>query len=97
MSENSPQNYLNKVHFLDAELSAAHDKTSEELLHFKKATSLHGFSHEEALCCERFGIFYSQINSPKASCETLMQSYACYGKWGAREKLVHLRTKHPFF
>ena len=76
VSENSPQNYLNKVHLLDAELSAAHDKTSEEVLHFKKATSLsnkHVFFHEEALYCERFGTLYSQINSPKASCESLTQ------------------------
>ena len=99
MSENSPQNYLNKVHLLDAELAAAHNKTVEAVLHFKKAISFsnkHGFPHEEALCYERLGIFYSQINSPKASCESLMQSFACYGKWGAREKLVYLRTKHPF-
>jgi len=99
MAKDSPANYLNKVHLLEAELAVVNRNTPEAVSHYQKAilwSNKNGFLHEEAMACERAGIFFLEIYSSNDARESLSQSYTCYEKWGANAKMVQLRTIYPF-
>merc|ERR1712032_1372662 len=76
MSDINPKNYINKFHLLKAEIAAALADESNALQHFRKSISLSNencFKHEEALACERAGIFYLRLNSQQIASEFLNQ------------------------
>merc|ERR1712157_105385 len=67
------------------------------LMHYEEAIQLsdkHGFQHEEALACERAGIFCLEI-FPDKSKLFLQKAYCCYDKWGAVAKLHNLIENYP--
>lgn len=79
--DNAPENYLNKYHLLEAELAAVQKNQTQALIHYEKAISLsnkNNFVHEEALACERAGIFHLEIESKEATANYynhLLQNY----------------------
>jgi len=98
MSEISPENYQNKLYLLQAEMAVAFLDESAALTHFKKAicsSKKYCFQHEEALACERAGMFSLQLESQTLATQFLEQSFDCYYAWGANTKLKHLKSKYP--
>jgi len=96
--ENAPENFLNKIHLLKAELAAIQKKEAEAKLNFEKAISLskaNGLLSEEAICCERAAIFYFHLGIEEDAKKMLFQSYDCYKKWGANSKIYHMITRYP--
>jgi len=100
LSVNAPMNYLNKVHFLEAELSGAHGDVQNAIKNYKEAISLsnkYGFCNEEAMACERAGMFYLKLGTSHASSasQLLLKAYRCYDDWGAKAKLHQLNKRYP--
>merc|ERR1712151_1220940 len=92
-------NCLNKLSLLEAELAAAHCDIENAEACYVKAISLSRqfeFINEEALACERAGLFFLEMNSLEKACQYLLQSYNCYKEWGAVAKMEHLIEIHPF-
>jgi len=98
MSETAPENYRNKLHLLEAEMAAAFADELNALAHYRKSISLskeHCFLHEEALACERAGMYFLGLNSQALAVQFLERSFECYEGWGAYAKLKHLKSKYP--
>ena len=98
MSEDAPENYLNKVHLLEAELAVINNDTSKAVSNFESAIKLsvkHNFPHEEALIRERAAMHYIKIGSMQQATQLLLQSYHCFKKWGAIAKVKDLNSKYP--
>ena len=99
MSQNAPMNFMNKVQLLEAELASICGDPSA-LERYKEAISSsqkNGFIHEEAICCERTGMFLLEldITDTQNAYQFLLQAYKCYERWGAATKCAQLRTKYP--
>jgi len=98
MSEDAPENYLNKVHLLEAELAVVYDDENKVLSNFQSAIDFsikHNFPHEEAIIRERAAMYYIQIGSVQQATQSLKQSFQCYKKWGAVAKLKDLILRFP--
>ena len=99
MAQLAPDNFLNKIHLIEAEMQFALGDFSKTLKHYEEAISLskkHGFVHEEALSHERTAIFLLNQNKVDDACEHLLQSYDQYEAWGATSKTKHLVHCYPF-
>jgi len=97
-SKTSPHNILNKLMLLEAELSAINGDEDLAIQSYEKAILLskrYNFIHEEALACEKSGIYFLERNNERDASRRLVQSYQAYFHWGATAKLHHLRTSHP--
>ena len=97
-SSHSP-NCLNKLSLLEAELAAANCDIKNAEACYVKAISLSrqfNFINDEALVCERAGLFFLEMNSLEKACQYLSQSYNCYKEWGAVAKMEHLIEIHSF-
>jgi len=98
-SENSPQNYLNKIHLLEGEYHALYGNNVKAGEHYEEAIFLskkNGFLHEEGMACERAGMFYLQFSQDTTALEVLLRSYNCFKCWGAEAKMKQLIDLHPF-
>lgn len=95
--KHAPMNYLNKYRLLQAEMAVVLGDNFQAVAHYQEAIRLsqkYCFLHEEAICCERFGLFYLESNSMKNASQMLIKSYTCYEKWGADEKTKNLKKKY---
>jgi len=98
LSDNTPENFSNKYHLLEAELSAVDKNESQAIMHYRQAiylSSRHSFVHEEALACERAGMFYLELGAEESAIPLLLQSYRRYEIWGATSKKNHLLKCYP--
>jgi len=98
LSENAPTNFLNKVHFLEAEMAAVHGDVSQATKKYEEAISAskkNGFRNEEAMACERSGMFFLSLGSSSNASQSLLKSYRCYEDWGAKAKLDQLNKRYP--
>ena len=98
LCHDAPENFQNKYHLLEAELAAVQNNKAQAIFHYKKAICLskkNNFVHEEALACERAGIFYLELDSQEATA-LLLQSYHGYNIWGATSKMNQLLQNYPF-
>merc|ERR1712194_224283 len=98
LSESSPMSYLNKVHFLEAEIAAVQGDVSEAIANYEEAISLskkYGLRNEEAMACERAAMFYLSLNSSSSASKYLFRAYRCYDDWGAKSKIHQLTKKYP--
>ena len=98
LSESAPMSYLNKVHFLEAEIAVVQGDVSEAIANYEEAISLskkYGLCNEEAMACERAGMFFLSLNSSSSACQYLCRAYQCYDNWGAKAKMDQLTKKYP--
>ena len=98
MSEDAPENYLNKVCLLEAELAFVYEDKNKAISSFQRAIELsmkHNFLHEEAITRERAAMYCIQNGLVKQSTQLLLQSFSCYKKWGAIAKLKNLTLRFP--
>lgn len=99
LSDNAPMNFQNKCRLLQAELAVVVGNDQQAKVLYQESIKLsqqHGFIHEEALSCERAGLFYLNIDSSSAS-ELLKQSYKCYARWGAVEKAKKFKKDYSSY
>merc|ERR1711933_96736 len=99
MSERAPSNYLNKLYLLEAEMAAIYSGESDALQYYRKSISLsknHCFINEEALACERAGMYFLGLNSETLGSNFIHQSFDCYRRWGATAKLQHIQSKYDY-
>jgi len=99
-SKSSPENILNKLTLLEAELAALNGDETSAMQLYSQAVSLskiYGFFHEEALACEKAAIYCFERNNDYNAAAFLIQSYEAYYQWGATAKLYHLYTMYPSF
>ena len=99
LCNHAPENFLHKCHLLEAEFAAVHKNESEAIMHYREAISLsrkYNFIHEEALVCERAGMFYLELGLKDEALPLLLQSQCCYNSWGATAKVNHLKKNYPF-
>jgi len=77
-----------KYHLLQAESlhSIGDAKASEEYDLSIKAAQAHRFLNEEAMACERAGLFHLKFGRKELSDRLLQQAYECYRSWGAEKK-----------
>jgi len=96
-SDYSPENFLNKLYLLEAEVAIMEEKHALAFLFFEKSINSaksNQFINEEALACERAGIHYLSIGNEKAT-PFLQRSYQLYTVWGAKSKLRNLGEMYP--
>ena len=90
-------NYLNKICFLVAETTAVHGDLSKSIKNYEEAMALsrkHNFHKEEAMTCDRVGMFHLSLNSSSSSSKHLCNTYRCYDDWNAKTKMHQLTKKH---
>jgi len=96
--QNVPQNYLNKLRLLEAELAVVQNDLSKAILRFKEAIALsrkNNFIQEEGLANERQGLFLLDMDSLDESHLSLRNAHACYEKWGATGMVQKLEKNYP--
>merc|ERR1719343_39820 len=104
LSDDAPSNFLNKFHLLQAEMLIVLGDSIQANMHYQEAIRLsekYGFPNEQALACERAGIFlleqHRQTNSSfsaNAATQLFLTSYKCYERWGAIVKMKDLKAKY---
>ena len=86
---NSSWNFDHKLHLLNAENAYLNGdlggaaKAYDDAIH---VAGEHGFVHEQALACERAGIFYSEAINADTGIEYFKRSHKHYVEWGAQSK-----------
>ena len=96
--QNVPQNYLNKLRLLEAELAVVQNDQLKATPCFKEAIALsrkNNFIQEEGLANERQGLFLLDMNLLDKSHLSLRNAHACYKKWGATGMVHKLEEKYP--
>ena len=91
----SPENFSNKLHLVQAELAMNCGKRDEAMVHFRRSmerAEAQGFVHEQALACERAGYALQELErgTRKDAREYLVRARQLYDKWGARTKVEKL-------
>jgi len=96
-SKSCPDNFQNKLLLLKAEIAAS-ERNKQAIELYKEAISSskkYGFIQEEALACERAGIYLLDKNVVHGAYQYLLQSYFSYECWGATAKMKHLVDCYP--
>ena len=96
-AKSAPDNYLSKMHFLQAEIAAFNgnsEKAAEQYQESIKRSSMSGMLLEEALAHEHFGLFALKNNDVEAGRKHIMEARRIYSKWGATAKVEQLERNH---
>jgi len=97
-SMNNPENFLNKLTLLQAELSAVNGNESFSIDLYLQSIALarkSKFIHEEALACEKTAMYLLERKKDVDAHRFLLQAYKAYFQWGATAKMIHLRRLYP--
>jgi len=93
-----PENYQNKLSLLEAEMAAFTGQDYKAKYFYNMAvesSNVSNFTHEEALACERFGIFCIDSRNQEIGIHYLTRAVRCFSYWGAKTKVDHLINLHP--
>ena len=89
----SQWNFLHKVKLLKAEIAFHDGNIDDTATLYDDAIRIageHRFVHEQALACERCGVFYSNSGSPHIAKGYFTRACEYYLKWGAKRKASDL-------
>jgi hypothetical protein len=92
-AERCPQNYLNKVCLIEAELASKAGHYQDALVKYRQSIELAGeqkMIHEEGLACERAGHAMRECGKEEMAREFFLQARSCFEKWGAKAKVDQL-------
>ena len=92
------ENFKNKIKLIEAEVEALLGNPSKALEYYKESIALsekYLFVHEEALACERAGIYLLEQSNVQSAYEYLLQAHNSYATWGATAKVKHLVHSYP--
>ncbi|KAG7349497.1 serine/threonine kinase [Nitzschia inconspicua] len=95
-SKQSPENFLGKLYFLEAELAAANGDSDRAHSKYTSAISLSregGFILQHALANERAGKYFLRRGEKELAHSYLKEAVAVYQKWGGKAKVDHLRNE----
>jgi predicted ATPase len=95
-SKQSPENFLGKLYFLEAELAAASDDYNRAHSKYTAAISLSregGYILQHALANERAGKYLLRRGEKDLAHTYLKEAVAVYEKWGGKTKADHLRNE----
>jgi len=95
----APQNYQNKLTFLEgmlADLAGDADKAQEQLYKAIELSKHAGFIHEEAFFRESLAEFYYRKERKELAEIMLNKAYDAYKSWGAKGKIIQLEEKYPY-
>ena len=98
LSAHAPMNYLNKVHLVEAEMAAVYGDVPKAVKNYEEAISLskkYGILCDEAICCERAGMFFLNSGSTTTASQMLLKACRCYNDWGAKAKVHQLTNRYP--
>jgi hypothetical protein len=90
MKEESPWNYANKLHLLEAESYSANGHSCLAIKSYNAAieTSRSSrFVHEQGLSCELAGLHFKRMKDLNTSLTYFKEAKACYEQWGAQVKV----------
>jgi len=93
-----PDNFLNKLTLLKAELSALNGDEFRAVHFYNQSILLakrSKFIHEEALASEKAAIYLFERKRDSSAHHFLLQAYEAYFQWGATAKMMHLRNLYP--
>jgi len=93
-----PDNILNKLKLLQAELAAINEDESLAMQLYVQSTSFaksNKFIHEEALACERAVAYLIEKKKNSDARCFLQRAYDTYFQWGATAKMIHLSKLYP--
>mmetsp|Transcript_31201 Transcript_31201/g.69141 ORF Transcript_31201/g.69141 Transcript_31201/m.69141 type:complete len:189 (+) Transcript_31201:1-567(+) len=89
----SQWNFAHKVKLLKAEIAFHDGYVADAATLYDDAIRIageHRFVHEQALACERCGIFYSTSGNPRIAGGYFTRACEYYLKWGAKRKASDL-------
>jgi diguanylate cyclase (GGDEF)-like protein len=92
-SQNTPDNFLNKLYLINAEKAKILGQTSKAIDYYEKAiktASENNYIQEEALSNELAGKFYLSLENKRIAKIYFEQAIYCYNLWGAKAKSNHL-------
>jgi tetratricopeptide (TPR) repeat protein len=97
-AKHSPNNYLHKVHLIEAELASSAGRHDDAMKKFISAIELaknERFVNEQALACERAFYALRRWGRPDDAVPYLNQALSLYEEWGAQVKVDQLRICYP--
>ncbi len=93
----APSNHLHKLNLLEAERHWVKGEIKEAKDSYDLATSeanKQNFLNEEALSCERAGMFYEANGMESLASHFMKRAYQTYREWGAEAKLKDLQSRY---
>ncbi|MFW6335446.1 MAG: diguanylate cyclase, partial [Desulfosalsimonas sp.] len=94
-----PENFAHKHDLVLAELEASRGKFANAVRLYHAAAEgagKNGYVNEQAIACERTGIFYLNIGAGQEAGIFLHKAHQCYGIWGASAKQLEMEERWPF-
>jgi predicted ATPase/signal transduction histidine kinase len=98
-AEAMPDNFLHKVHLVEAEQCRVLNQFAEAIAHYDSAIALattYHYRQEEALANELAGKFYLNWGKVRVAQVYLTDACYAYALWGAKTKVSHLEQAYPF-
>jgi histidine kinase len=95
-SKQSPENFLGKLYFLEAELAATNEDSIRAHAKYTAAISLSregGYILQHALANERAGKYFLRRGEKDLARSYLKEAIAVYEKWGGKAKVAHLQNE----
>eukprot|EP00934_Nitzschia_sp_Nitz4_P004331 Nitzschia sp. Nitz4//scaffold11_size288233//98799//101975//NITZ4_000759-RA/size288233-processed-gene-0.154-mRNA-1//1//CDS//3329534029//4321//frame0 len=95
-AKHSPENFLGKLYFLEAELAASTGDDERAHSKYTSATSLSregGYIMQHALANERAGKYFLQRGDYEVARTYLKEAMSVYSKWGGKTKVEHLHRE----
>jgi hypothetical protein len=95
-SKQSPENFLGKLYFLEAELAASNDDSNRAHAKYTAAISLSregGYILQHALANERAGKYFLRRGEKDLAHSYLKEALSVYEKWGGNAKVEHLQNE----
>ncbi|AKG20274.1 trifunctional serine/threonine-protein kinase/ATP-binding protein/sensor histidine kinase [Calothrix sp. 336/3] len=94
----APMNSLHKFQIVEAEQYRVLGQLTKAMEMYDRAISgakANGYIQEEALANELAAKFYLDWGKEKVAAGYMQEAYYCYGKWGAKAKVVDLEKRYP--
>eukprot|EP00339_Tiarina_fusa_P000461 CAMPEP_0117002134 /NCGR_PEP_ID=MMETSP0472-20121206/3906_1 /TAXON_ID=693140 ORGANISM="Tiarina fusus, Strain LIS" /NCGR_SAMPLE_ID=MMETSP0472 /ASSEMBLY_ACC=CAM_ASM_000603 /LENGTH=1051 /DNA_ID=CAMNT_0004702383 /DNA_START=156 /DNA_END=3311 /DNA_ORIENTATION=+ len=98
-AKQSPENFLGKLYFLEAEHAAATGDHKRAHSKYTSAISLSregGYIMQHALANERAGLYFLEKGDEDTAKTYLREALAVYNKWGGITKCEYLMETYPF-
>jgi tetratricopeptide (TPR) repeat protein len=95
-AKQSPENFLGKLYFLEAELAAATGDHKRAHSKYTSAISLSregGYVMQHALANERAGKYFLARGEEEKAKAYLKEALSVYNKWGGKTKSDHLKSE----
>lgn len=97
-ADNCPENFQHQLFLMQAEYAVLEGNTLQAMKFFEqsiRSAAENDFVQNQALACERAGIFYLQNGFETNGFSHLKQARLLYSRWGADKKVRQLEQQFP--